>query len=110
MEKLLLFHRTADEVDGLHHTPRGQNTEHRVEIRIILAYGIVQRECQIFAARGIDLEAQLAASFDKGLEIVLRWLWMPSQHSKLGKFFFDFLGHRNVGQQHELFDHGICVA
>ena len=107
MEKFLFLYCAADEVHGLHHASRGQNTQHCVEVRIVLANRLVQWFGQFFATRCVDVEAKMLASLDEWLKVGLWRLWMPTKHSKFREFTFNLLSHRNVCQQHELLNHRI---
>ena len=45
------------------------------------------------------------SGLDERVKVGGGWGWVPSQTGAVGELLLDFLGHRHIGQQHELLHH-----
>ena len=59
----------------------------------------------------MDQHTDLSLSHTDDWFVVTKWRgWMSPQDGTVWKLLKNLLGNRDIGQQHKLFHHGICVS
>ena len=95
------------EVISLVHGSRGHDTNQLIEERVFFSLDLIETFLKLLAGIIVEAESHGTHQFGKVFDLFGFRLSVSSQNGSSREKFENLVGNRNIGEQHEFFDHVI---